>query len=68
MKRQNHDAHVYAPWKYDSASLPFGARVVASEPGTQSRCANASRCWSSEYAWMITISFCSSSMPPSSRS
>ena len=24
MKRQNHDAHVYAPWKNDSASLPFG--------------------------------------------
>ena len=48
MNRQNHDAHVYAPWKNDSASLPSGASVVASEPGTQSRCANASRCWSSE--------------------
>ena len=48
MKRQNHDAHVYAPWKNDSASAPSGASVVASEPGMQSSCANASRCCSSE--------------------
>ena len=47
MKRKNHDAHVYAPWKNDSARGPSGASVVASDPGTQSGCAKASRCSSS---------------------
>ncbi len=48
MKRQNHDGpRVGAVEERRRASGPSGASVVASEPGTQSGCANASRCCSS---------------------